>query len=194
MYYADICLMRHDPIHCPAVQARLVQRGLRGLRLHFTWMRPDWEMIRRMLRIGGPAGAEATLMWVAQIGFIKIVAHTASGDAATINFAAHMIAVRMTAITYLPAAAWMTAAATLVGQYLGAGQPRNSARAAHLAALQGGVLTEVLTETVGGGDEVTYWPGQVRMGAVWNRYGESSGTLGEDWPRTLEELEQLGAR
>jgi hypothetical protein len=23
------------------------------------------------------------------------------------------------------------------------------------------------------------------MGAVWNRYGESSGNLGEDWPRTL---------
>ncbi|MBU0641364.1 MAG: MATE family efflux transporter, partial [Planctomycetes bacterium] len=70
-------------------------RGLRGLRLRLTWMRPDWEMIRRMLRVGAPAGAEATLMWVAQIGFIKIVAHTSTGDAATVNYAAHMIAVRM---------------------------------------------------------------------------------------------------
>jgi Na+-driven multidrug efflux pump len=103
-------------------------------------MRPDWTMIRRMLRVGAPAGAEATLMWIAQIGFIKIVAHTATGDAATVNYAAHMIAVRMNAITYLPAAAWMTAAATLVGQYLGARQPDRAARSAHVAAIQGGVL------------------------------------------------------
>ena len=116
-------------------------RGLRGLRLRLTWMRPDWEMIRRMLRVGAPAGAEATLMWVAQIGFIKIVAHTATDDAATVNYAAHMIAVRMTAITYLPAAAWMTAAATLVGQHLGARQPERAARSAHVAAIQGGVVT-----------------------------------------------------
>jgi len=32
---------------------------------------------------------------------------------------------------------------------------------------------------------IAYGPGQVRMGSVWNRYGESTGTLGEDWPRTL---------
>ena len=24
-----------------------------------------------------------------------------------------------------------------------------------------------------------------RMGAIWNRYGEASGNLGEDWPRAL---------
>lgn len=32
---------------------------------------------------------------------------------------------------------------------------------------------------------LTYTAGQVRMGATWNRYGEASGSLGEDWPRTL---------
>ena len=32
---------------------------------------------------------------------------------------------------------------------------------------------------------VTYGPGRVSMGSVWNRFGEASGTLGEDWPRTL---------
>jgi len=116
-------------------------RGVRGLRLHPRRMRPDWDMIRRILRIGAPAGAEATLMWITQIGFIAIVARTATGDAATANFAAHMIAVRMTAITYLPAAAWMTAAATMVGQYLGAKQSALASRAAHIAVAQGGLLT-----------------------------------------------------
>jgi hypothetical protein len=32
---------------------------------------------------------------------------------------------------------------------------------------------------------IEYQPGQVRMGALWNRYGDRSGVLGEDWPRTL---------
>jgi putative MATE family efflux protein len=115
-------------------------RGLRGLKLHSEGLRPDHEIIRRMLRIGLPAAGEATLMWISHIGFIKVVVHTAGGDAATANYAAHIIGVRMTAITYLPAAAWMTAAATLVGQYLGARQPERSARAAHLAAGQGALL------------------------------------------------------
>jgi hypothetical protein len=37
--------------------------------------------------------------------------------------------------------------------------------------------TDVLT--------LTYGPGQVHIGAVWNRYGEPGGGIGEDWPRTL---------
>ncbi|MFQ5807712.1 MAG: MATE family efflux transporter [Phycisphaerae bacterium] len=116
-------------------------RGLRGLQLRLAALRPHWETIRRMLRVGLPAAGEASVMWIAQICFIKIIVHTATGETATANYAAHMIAVRMTAITYLPAAAWMTAAATLVGQYLGAGRPDRSARAAHVAAMQGAVLT-----------------------------------------------------
>jgi putative MATE family efflux protein len=115
--------------------------GLRGLQLRLGWLRPDRRIIRRMLRIGLPAAGEATLMWITHIGFIKVVVHTATGDDATVNYAAHMIGVRMTAITYLPAAAWMTAAAILVGQYLGARRPDRSARAAHVAAIQGAILT-----------------------------------------------------
>ena len=121
--------------------AIVLLRGLHGLRLRFRWMRPDRDMIRRMLKIGLPAAGEASLMWITHIGFIKVVLHTAAGEAATVNYAAHMIGARMTAITYLPAAAWMTAAATLVGQYLGAKRPDRSARAAHVAAMQGAILT-----------------------------------------------------
>lgn len=55
-------------------------------------------------------------------------------------------------------------------------------------ANQGGYITSPVSETVslpGGQRMIEYEPGQVRMGAVWNRYGEASGNLGEDWPRTL---------
>ena len=58
-------------------------------------------------------------------------------------------------------------------------------------ANQGGIVTVPITDPVARapGDPNaapnTYVPGQIRMGAVWNRYGESSSNLGEDWPRTL---------
>ena len=50
-------------------------------------------------------------------------------------------------------------------------------------AAQGGISTDVISDT----DvlTLTYGPGQVHIGATWNRYGEPTGSLGEDWPRTL---------
>jgi Na+-driven multidrug efflux pump len=98
-------------------------------------------MQRRILRIGVPAAADAGLMWVAQMAFITIVSYSGAGALADANYAAHMIAMRMEAISFLPAVAWMTAASTLVGQYLGAGQPALAARSGHRAALQASVLT-----------------------------------------------------
>lgn len=116
-------------------------RGRRELQIRHADLRPDFAVIWRVLRIGIPGAAEAALMAAAQFCFIKIIAETADGPLGAANYAAHMIAVRMEAITYLPAMAWMTAAATMVGQYLGARQPAKAARATHLAALQGGLLT-----------------------------------------------------
>jgi hypothetical protein len=50
-------------------------------------------------------------------------------------------------------------------------------------AAQGGVSSDVISDT----DvlTLTYGPGQVHIGAVWNRYGEPGGGIGDDWPRTL---------
>ncbi|HYN89684.1 MAG TPA: hypothetical protein VER55_14215 [Ardenticatenaceae bacterium] len=50
-------------------------------------------------------------------------------------------------------------------------------------AAQGGIVDAPLGDPSSAG--VQYEPGQVRMGAVWNRFGEPHGSLGEDWPRTL---------
>ena len=50
-------------------------------------------------------------------------------------------------------------------------------------ALQGGIVSEVVTDTQV--ITITYGPGQVHLGAVWNRYGAAGGSLGEDWPRAL---------
>jgi hypothetical protein len=50
-------------------------------------------------------------------------------------------------------------------------------------AVKGGVVITSTNDPLT--PSVTYTPGQVRMGATWNRYGDPGGTLGEDWPRTL---------
>ncbi len=55
-------------------------------------------------------------------------------------------------------------------------------------ATQGGIVTEPHTDTMKPDRAEmfdVYTPGQVAMGAVWNRFGDSSGNLGEDWARTL---------
>ncbi len=118
----------------------LLCRGIRGLRVSPGLLRPDRVIVGRIVRVGLPASADSAMMTIAQLAFIKIIAHTASGDAATVNYAAHVIAMQVEAISYLPAFALGTAAATLVGQYLGAGQPAKATRSGHVAALQGGLL------------------------------------------------------
>ena len=50
-------------------------------------------------------------------------------------------------------------------------------------AAQGGVVTTPFTDTEQSG--VVYEPGQVRMGATWNRYGEPGEELDDDWPLAL---------
>ena len=57
------------------------------------------------------------------------------------------------------------------------------------SALIGGVSAQALTDPTTL-STVVYGPGQVRMGAIWNRFGTASGNLSEDWPRTL--VHELG--
>lgn len=114
--------------------------GRRELRLTRRGLRPDLGLQWRMLRIGLPSAGESGLMWIGHLTFVTIIARSAAGDASTTNLAAHMIAMRAEGVGYLPAMAWMTAAATLVGQYLGAGRPADARRAGHVAALQGAAL------------------------------------------------------
>lgn len=125
--------------------ALLMMVGWRDLRWRARLLWPEREMLGRILHVALPSVVEAVLMVAGQVFFVKIVTLTATGDAATVNYAAHVIAMRLEALTYLPATAWMTAAATLVGQYLGARRPDDAGRAAHRAALQ----TVALTSCVG---------------------------------------------
>ena len=50
-------------------------------------------------------------------------------------------------------------------------------------AAMGGVVSQTASDP--SAPIINYEPGQVAMGSIWNRYGDPSGSLGEDWPRGL---------
>lgn len=112
-------------------------RGLSGLRLDIKELHVRGDIVRRILRIGGPAAVDGAVVWTGHLVFLVIISRLDTGHAA---FAAHIVGVRMEAITYLPAVAWGSAAATLIGQSLGGGQPTRALAAGHIAATQCGVL------------------------------------------------------
>ncbi len=75
------------------------------------------QRIQRMLRISLPAMLDAFLTQIGYLFFMKIVAILG-----TVALAAHQIALRIEAISFMPSYAFAVATATLVGQSLGAGK------------------------------------------------------------------------
>jgi hypothetical protein len=58
---------------------------------------------------------------------------------------------------------------------------------ANLGGIVSQPISDTITNTIGISRVVpnAMVPGQIRMGATWNRYGDPEGTIGEDWPRAL---------
>lgn len=105
-----------------------VMRGSHGLKLRLFRLWPNWTMMRRVMRIGLPFLLESSGQWGGNFVVLKFVSLTAvAGSTAVLG--AHMIAIRLEAISYLPGAAIGTAAATLTGQYLGLGDHDRARRA-----------------------------------------------------------------
>ena len=116
-------------------------RGSWGLKTSLsraTWA--DTEMARRILRIGAPAAADGLLLWGGHFLFLKIIASLDQDGGSSAIFAAHIIGIQVEALNYLPASAFGIAAATLIGQCLGANQPARATRGAHEAALQASLI------------------------------------------------------
>ncbi|TWT51973.1 Multidrug resistance protein NorM [Thalassoglobus neptunius] len=114
--------------------------GFSGLSLVPSDLSLRGETVRRILAIGVPSGMEGIVMWVGHCIFLRVI----SGIGKT-EFAAHIIGVRVEAITYLPAVAYGAAAATMVGQSLGAGNKERAVRAGHEAAMQCALLGVLIT-------------------------------------------------
>ncbi len=114
-------------------------RGRGGIRLHLHRMRPHWHTLKRVMRIGLPSGAESLIGWLANMGVVIVVNRL---DASGAMAAAHINAIRIESISFLAGFGVAMAAATMVGQNLGAKRPDLAARSAWLAyALGGGIMT-----------------------------------------------------
>jgi len=51
----------------------------------------------------------------------------------------------------------------------------------------GGIVAEPMDDVISATQVITgaFEPGQIRIGATWNRFGLNTGEIGEDWPRVL---------
>jgi putative MATE family efflux protein len=110
-------------------------RGRAGLRLRWSELRPDRELIRRILRIGVPGGVDMTAIVLCHLWFLTIV-----NSLGVLEAAAHGLAIRIESLAYLPGTAFQVAAATMTGQSLGAGDERRATRSILAACLAGGAL------------------------------------------------------
>ena len=90
--------------------------------LRVQWRgRWDMQVVRRVLRVAYPAALERAAINLGQIMFARMVSSV--GVAA---FAAHNQSIQVESMGYMPAFGFSVAATTLVGQGLGANQPKDA--------------------------------------------------------------------
>jgi putative MATE family efflux protein len=98
-------------------------RGRFGLKLQLRQLWPDFQLLRRLLRISVPAGIDSLSVTMGQLWFLSLINRL--GD---VPSSAHGIALGWEALGFLSGHAFGIAAMTLVGQNLGAGRPAQAAR------------------------------------------------------------------
>jgi Na+-driven multidrug efflux pump len=117
--------------------------GTWGIRLMRRRLRPHWHTLRRLVRLGVPNFAETGGMWFGNF-LIMLMVGQLGRKAGVELMGAHIVAVRIESFSFMPGLAMGTAAATLVGQYLGAGSPslarKSVMRCAVVACVVMGVL------------------------------------------------------
>jgi putative MATE family efflux protein len=103
-----------------------------SFRLHFP-------TLKRLFKIGVPAGIEQMFMRGAQIFFTMIVTNLG-----TAMYAAHQIVLRADSLAFMPGFGFSVAATALVGQNLGAEQPDEAKRAGNITMYMAiGLMTAV---------------------------------------------------
>lgn len=139
------------------------------IRLRGRRLKPHAHTIRRILRVAAPNLVDRLGHWLGNFAVLMIVGFIAahemapgsqdvlreaaagsgggnsggtSGGGESPLWGAHIVAIRIEAISFLPGMAFAVAAATLTGQYLGAGSARLARRAAvYCWAVGAGLMT-----------------------------------------------------
>ena len=113
---------------------RRLRRGTRELRLEWGRLRVDPDTLRRILRIGLPAGIQSAVFAVS-----NIVIQSAINSLGTVVMAASSAAFNIEIITYDILNAFSQACTTFVGQNCGAGEIRRCRRTLDLCLAEGAV-------------------------------------------------------
>lgn len=98
-----------------------------------SW-KPSWKWFARILNIGYPAAVQALLRTGASMTYFGILRRSIDGENA---LAALTIGLRTEALAFMPGFAFSVAAASMVGQNLGARQPERAEKGAWAATWQG---------------------------------------------------------
>ncbi|HXU80454.1 MAG TPA: MATE family efflux transporter [Polyangia bacterium] len=105
-------------------QLRCLRRGSGHLRVRAQHLRYDGALMRTMLRLSGSGILQLVIGNVSWLGLVRVI--TSFG---TVALAGYQIAIRIVLFAILPSFGMASAAATLVGQNLGAGHPERAERA-----------------------------------------------------------------
>lgn len=134
-----------------AVVVLMLSRGWTGVQLMRRRLRPHWHTLRRLVRVGVPNFLETFGMWAGNFLIILMVGWLGPSGARGADAAgdgllgSHIVAIRIESFSFLPGFAMGVAAATLAGQYLGAG----SAATARRAVLRCAWITAAIMGVVG---------------------------------------------
>jgi len=113
-------------------------RGIKDLKLTVESMKPDFDVLWRIVRVGIPNFFEGLGMWAGNFAVIIIIGWIAvrTGQESGL-MGAHSIAIQWEAFSFLPGFALGVAAGTLAGQYLGAQNPKMAAKSVHICLILG---------------------------------------------------------
>lgn len=107
----------------------MLVRGKLHIRVRVRWRAPLSRIALQVVRIGLPGSGQMLARSLMALVLMRIVA-----SCGTVAIAAYGIGLRLHGVILMPAFALGNAAATLVGQNLGAGRPRRAVHGAWLAA------------------------------------------------------------
>lgn len=109
-----------------AIMKLLWRRGRpEGIYLDWTGLKPHWETMLRVIRVGRAQSLEVLGMWLIHMFGVSVITHLPVHGA----LGAHMLALRIESMGFLPGFAIGTAGAALAGQFLGAEQPGMATKA-----------------------------------------------------------------
>ncbi len=123
----------------------LLLKGKLDIQLHINDLKPDWVLIKKMLKIGFPASMEQSTRALGMTAMTLLVI-----SFGTLTVAAYGIGSRILSFIIIPAMGLSMATSTLVGQNIGAGKIERAEKITKLSALVGFVIL-----TIGG--VIMFW-------------------------------------